>query len=318
MPTRIPKIDPPGAFADPASFRYSPLHHVRSLYLQFVQGLFYTAPAGQFHWEEDTQKTEIIITGESPLHVDTLNDRPGIAFTRAPVGVGHLGFDDMLSFDLTTGRKVKTMLIPGTMVINCCSRVDLESEYLAWVVFEHLWLLRDILMKAGFYDIGRNLQLSAPSKPGDIVAGDGADEWFCTSVTSPYHFPRMSSLTPLNQQIIREIQLRLGLNRPAPLRPGIPVPGYPTVDPPYQSDVFPPPPYTPAAGSPNTRTLQNLGGLPTAPHPLNPAQTVVVRSIRADQPGLRPPSIGGRSLPISSASVEESVSATVIKTTVKT
>lgn len=305
MSSRISKTEPRGAFPA-SSLKYNPLRHIRYLYTTFVQGLFANACPGNYQWRANLEDTEIVIMSESPLKLETLNDRPGITFTRAPVAFSHMGFDDMLRFDAQTGRKTKGVLIPGTMVINCCSRNDLESEYLAWIVSEHLWLLRDLLMKAGFYDVGRNLQISAPSKGGDIVAGDQSDEWFCTSIQSPFHFQRTSEFTPLDQTIIRDVRLRLGLDTPPlialpakfPSAPGSP-------DFPAEIDVLPPSPAVPGM-NPNVRREDNLAGLPLVPHPLNPAVLVKVRTVGANSPTVRHPGIGMRVLPISGATVEQS------------
>lgn len=317
MPTRVPRTEPRGALPS-SSFKYNPLQHIRYLYTVFVQGLFYTSPKGAYHWAPALEDTEIVITAESPLHLETLNDRPGITFTRAPVGFRHLGFDDMLKTDVASGQKTKGLLIPGTMFVNCCSRNDLESEHLAWVTAEHIWLLRDMLMQQGFYDIGRNIQVSSPSKAGTIVEGDGGDEWFCTSITSPFQFQRTSQFTPLGQRVLKNINLNMNYQELGALEPGIPIPGATgPVGQPYEQDVFPPPPFAPGGGNPNQRTPENWGGLPIVPHPLDPSKMVIVRPVRADQPGVRGPSIYGQSLPIPAPTMTESTATPVLTTTVK-
>jgi hypothetical protein len=317
VPTRVPRTEPRGALPS-SSFKYNPLQHVRYLYTIFVQGLFYRAPRGAYHWEEELQDSEIVITAEAPLNTTTLGDRPGITFTRAPIAFRHLGFDDMLKVDAASGQKMKGLLIPGTMIVNCCSKNDLESEQIAWVTAEGIWLLRDQLMQQGFYDIGRNIQISAPSKAGGVVEGDGAQEFYCTSITSPFQFQRTSVFTPLGQRLLQGLTLQMGLNPQASLQQGIPIPGGTgPVDPPFEQDVYPPPPFAPGAGNPNIRSLGNPSGLPLVPHPLDPSKLVIVRPVRADQPGVRPPSINGQVLPILAPPVTSSEPETVLTTTVK-
>lgn len=317
MGAKTPHTEPRGA-RPATSFVENPLEHVRSLYAVFLQGIFYSRQPGFHHWSPNEDVTEISVRGESPLHTETIGDRPTLSLTRAPVSFSQLGFDDMLRYDPTTGRKVKSLLIPGTMIINCCSKNDLESEHLAWIAGEHIWLMRDILMRQGFYDIGRNIQIGSPSQAEGIVVGDGAEEWFATSVTSPFFFHRTSSFQPLNRPMLRELDVRLRMPAAVPLQQGIPSQGAGgLVDPPWQKDVFPPPPFAPGAGNPNIRTETNLAGLPIVPHPLNPDVMVVLRPMRADQPGLRPPSINGRVLPIASPAVEQSEDTTDTTVTVK-
>jgi len=302
MPTNSTATEP--AIREPeSSFRLNPLRQVRFLYTGFVQGLFYAQPRGSYHWELDPQDSEIIITSESPIHVDQANTRPIIGFTRAPVAFQHLGLDDLDEYDPQTGRKVKRVLIPGTMVINCCSRNDLESEHLAWVVAEHIWILRDLLMNKGFYDIGRNIQIGSPSSPGAIVEGDAADEWFCTSLTSPYSFHRASSRSPLDTGVVDAISVRLGYEAGRLIPRGIPQTAQ-GANPPLLIEERFPPGYAPGVPQPT---------LPLAPHPLNPAKTVTVRRARTSAFGLRPPGIGNRTfltlqgpvLPISATAVEQ-------------
>ena len=94
----------------------------------------------------------------------------------------------MLESDPRTGQQTKSVLVPGTMVVNASSRVPLESERIAWICAEQLWLHRELLMKAGFFEIGRSPAISAVSPAGSIIMNDGADEWYATSVTCPFQF----------------------------------------------------------------------------------------------------------------------------------
>lgn len=293
MPLKVAKTEPTDT--SPSSSWSNPLLRARWLYVTFIQSLFGFSPRGRHHWDIDEENTDITVTTETPINPEVLHQRPAIAITRAPVAFFQLGFDDMLQFDFTTGRKTKSLLVPGTMVINCCSRNDLESEYLAWVVGEYLWLLRDLLMKTGFYDVGRNIGIGSPSPAGAIVANDQGDEFYCTAVTSPFHLYRTSEFTPLNQQIATEIGVALHVLPPQLI--GKPtVPGTtPDQDPnlPYRVDVA-----RPASAFPQHGTT-----LPKLPHPLNPAQLVTYRTVGAP---LRPPSIGGRRIPISPPAVGHS------------
>lgn len=315
MPAKTPTTAADGAF--PRDFKYSPLEHARSLFVGFLQGLFRAAPPGYYHWEpEDSQATsEIYITNENPMKDATLNSRPGISVTRGPVQFYSLGLDDMLDLDLNTGTKTKSVLVPGTMTINCCSRVPLETEFLAWICAEQLWLHRELLMAAGFFEIGRQPTIGAPSPAGTLIAGDSGDEWCVTGVTCPFQFYRTSQTTPLNRQVLHnlEMQIRLRMQQINQMQLGPGGRGGPITDSgadlPIQQEGFRPPPYAPLASDVYGNT-PNPGApppqLPLAPHPLNPAQLVVVRGLRPNSPAIRPPAIGGRTIPIQSSSVEQS------------
>jgi hypothetical protein len=289
MPSRVHTTNPTGGFPG-SSFKYTPLLHVRVVLTSFLQGLFAEAPPGNYRWAPDDEHTEIIIRDENPIHVTVMQMRPAVTLTIGACQFYSLGMDDMYSYDFAIGRKVKTVLVPGNMTINCCSRVDIEAHNIAWVIAEHIWLLRELLLKAGFFEIGRNIQLGPPSPAGSIVAGDGADEWYCAAVSVPWQFSRKSAFTPLGQTIANSIELRVreathqvqdGKGGPALAGHELPV---------LVQQQFPPS-FAPNASDVYGKTPDPEGSrtysLPTAPHPLNPAKLVVVETIR-------PWRVGGR------------------------
>jgi len=220
-----------------------------------------------------------------------------------------LGLDDLLSYDADIDKKTKSILVPGTMTINCCSRVMLEAENLAWVVFEHVWLLRDLLIKAGLFETGRNCTLGSPSPAGSIVAGEGGDEWVCVSVSVPVQFIRTSSFTPLGKQIVRSIEQRLSVRMGQTIANlGPPAEGTGNV--PLGVYFCPPPPFIPASDtrgrSPDPAGVRQYF-LPKQRHPMDPARTVYVRTVRPFRPGLPPPVVPlGSGVPITTPCMEES------------
>lgn len=321
MPSKPTVVNPRGQFPL-GSFKDEPLMQLRVLYNAFVKGLFRAAPKGAYHWTEGDD-SEIYITDEHPVKAEAIGARPAISFTRSAVQFFSLGQDDMLEYKFDTGRKTKVVLIPGTMSINCSSRSDIESERLAWVVAEHLWLLRNVLIGTDlFYEIGRQPQISAPSPAEGVVTNDGGDEWYVTTVSSPFQFPRMSQTTPLNRVVVEaiELQIQMQLQYLRRTNQGGPAFGPNGVEPPLHIREQGPPAFFPEASDARGRTPDPGGRLPPPPtyatHPLDPARTVVVRSIHPFRPGLRPPSMGGRAIPIADSHVEESNSTPPFKTKV--
>lgn len=285
MTAKGAETSPSDGFAG-SSFKYTPLQHLRVLFVTFAQGLFGAAPAGNYRWTEDDESSEIIIQDEGTIQTDRLQSRPGITFTRSAIQLYSAWIDDMMGYDFRTEKKTKSVLVPGSMSINCCSRNDIESEAIAWVCAEHFWLLRELLMKSGFFDIGRQVMISAPSPAGSIVQGDQGAEWFCTTVTVPFQFYRTSAFTPLGRQIVSNIDLTLKTRLRA-MQSGAPA---------LQSHEFPvnvhecfPPSFAPDASDTYGRTPDPAGTferfLPVQPHPLNPAKLVTVRTVRNGQQG---------------------------------
>lgn len=306
MPSRLTTTSPSGAIEED-SFRESPLEHVQTAFIAFIQGLFYAAPRGGFHWEKD-ETSEIYISDEAQMAASTIGKRPAISTVRGPVQFFTLGLDDMLKYNMATGQKQKSVIVPGTMSINCCSRVPNECSRLAWIVAEQIWANREILLRSGFFEVGRSPQIGAPTPAGSIIANDQGEEWFVVSVTCPFQFYRTTNVTPLGARIVQNIQASLRAHVLAEDNQG-PVQQGDSVEPPFFIESTRPESFAPSASDRDGYT-PNPGSsapcLPTVPHPLNPSQRVTIRSSRPNSPALRPPSIGGRTIPLSTSAVEES------------
>jgi len=303
---KLPETAPSPAF--PGSFKYTPVEQLRSLFVGFTQGLFDAAPAGCYHWDIDEAISEIIIRDEATVKEDVVAKRPLITFTRGPLQFYSLGLDDMMNYEFNTGKKTKSVLVPGTMTLNCCSRVAIEAENVAWVVMEHLWLLRDLLLRAGLFEVGRQPQMGSPSPAGSIIADGKGDEFTCVPVSLPFQFVRTSAFTPLGQHIVQNIENTLATRFPGVRQQGPPPVGGHEV--PLSIYACPPGPYygaTDAHGRTPDPGRQNDYFLPKQTHPLNPARTVHVRTVRPYRQGMRP-YIARRSgqVPIPLPCVEES------------
>jgi len=309
VPSKVHETNPNRGFPS-SSFKYTPLQHVRVLFVKFVQGLFSSAPTGAYHWVPDVNSTEIVITDENPIHCEVVGYRPAISFTRGPVQFYSLGMDDMLNYNSATGKKTKGVLVPGTMSVNCCSRNDLESENIAWIVAEHIWLLREILLKAGFFEIGRQPVIQAPTPAGSIVTNDEGEEWYCTAISCPFQFARTSSFTPLGEKVVEGIEFALSPERLNTFSGSHEGPAATTFERPLNVATCPPPSFAPLASDAHGATPDPAGTrevfLPKQPHPLNPAATVVVRTVRPYRPAIRPASINGAPIPIKDPCVTES------------
>jgi hypothetical protein len=298
VPSRTNQTDALGAPSD--TFTESPLEHVRSLFIRFVQLVFYGQPPGSYHWDPADDVTELFLSNESPIHTESLGRRPGVSFTRGPVQFSSLGLDDMLEYDPRTGRKTKSVLIPGVMSLNVISRVPLECENIGFRIAERLWAEREVLMREGFFEIGRSPMIGAPTPAGTLVAGDSGDEYVAVVVSCPYQFYRTTAITPLGHHIVNGVEMRLRPQMGFRQNKGTSIGA--------EIHMCPPDPYSPASdayGHSPSAGEQPPGPL-LATHPFNPAQRVFVKPVNPLQQGLRPPSIGGRVIPITRTCVAES------------
>ena len=173
---------------------------------------------------------------------------------------------------------------------------------------EHIWLLRQELLKAGLFETGRAAQLGSPSPAGSIIADGKGDEFRVTPVMMPVQFIRQSSFMSLGNPAVQDIINRISVNIPRirQIGPG-PLSSH---EYPASQQACPPGSFYPGASDAFGQTPspgRSPDRLPKVPHPLNPAVQVVVRQVRPFRGGLR----GFRNLqpgavPIPGACVEES------------
>ena len=242
----------------------SPLTQVTRIYVAFVQGLFAACPLGAgYQWTRDLQTTGIVITDDSPAKTAVLNRRPAVTFIRSPVRTASLGVGDLDSWDERSGATTKSVLLPGVMHINALSRVKLESERLACVIWQQLWMNRSVLVgDRKLFDIGRDFVISPTGYAGSLVAEAG-DEWWATTVSSPFQISETASHTPLNRHIAQEIRSYVQAARGEPVAAlGAPA--------------------SPLGFGPDYRVEAPAPGVepPRQPHPLNPAREVIIRRVR--------------------------------------
>jgi hypothetical protein len=298
------KVTTTGELPDLPLGRESPLELVRTVFASFFQGLFHASPPGAYHFEPH-EETEIVICDESPVHTEQLGVRPAIAVARGPVRFHSLGIDDLLAYDPQTGTKTKSVLCGGAMLVHGISRVLLESERLAWICAEQLWAHRELLLREGMFELGRRPEIGAPSPPGALLAGDGADEYVVTTVTCPFQFYRTTRVSPLGTRIVRGIgaDLRARLARAGSVGPADA--GGPEL--PVGTRTCPPPPWSPASDARGHSAAPGRAApLPVvAPHPLDPTRLVRVRVVRPFRHASRDPGTQG-ALPISEGCEPES------------
>ena len=230
------------------SWEEQPLLMMRKQVLNFLQGLFEQQSVGSFQWHESLEESEIVITDESPIKLEVVGKRPALSVVRGTIAWGQTSIDERQEENMLTGQRKHTDLIRGTLSINCCSRVDLESEYLGWIVANHMWILRRLIMKGTpIHEFGRGQQVGSPSPAGAIVQGDTEGEWINTPVTVSFFLQTSSSVKPLSKDgsLIQNIQAKMGIRgglvQNTPINEGRPWTGGPAPQPPPAGAVIGPP-----------------------------------------------------------------------------
>lgn len=211
-----------------SSWSENPLFHVTRLCLAFLQGLFAQAPKGCFWWSTDPEATDLIITDDAPIDIETINKRPAIVTVRSPVAWAGIALDQLQHYDFRTGERTHTDMISGHMTFNCLSRTKVEAEQLSWLVARHCWILRRMMLKSGFHDFGQRIQILGATPPGAIIAGAGDPEIVNVPAVVPFHFQWQDTIGEVEPGVLSAIEQQITVmssNRAVPLAPAENAPG---------------------------------------------------------------------------------------------
>lgn len=213
----------------PSAETSGPLLALQRVMVSFVRGLFAQCPPGAYHWEsstgtsQDQEGSEIWIGTENPVDPEVVANRPAITISRGPAAFHGVGLGDQAYIDVKTGAHVKMDMIPTTANINVLSRNRLEAEELAWFVAEHIWNLRNEIMRGNTFILylGQRPSLSPPTAAGTLISGpDSEENWIAVSINMPVYLQHMTVAAPLNQSVLREVAVVATATGPRPkLRP---------------------------------------------------------------------------------------------------
>ena len=200
-----------------ASWLEDPLNYMIRAFIAFLQTIFEEAEPGHLHWSSRFEDTEIVITEENPIGLDALEQRPAISVIMGQTRFNGTSMDDLQGIDMTTGMETHTDLLPGTMSLNCLSKVRQESRFIAWICARTLWNLRKLFIKeTHIHDVGRNITITPTTPAGALAQGDSVSEWVSTSVMIPYFLQWRDQVTPLKHdwsgrpiEMLQHIEMRL-------------------------------------------------------------------------------------------------------------
>lgn len=181
-----------------SSWLEDPLNYVVKAYIAFLQTIWETAPKGFMHWSSSVEETELVITEENPIHVDSKEQKPLISVVLGPTRFNGSSLDDLVHVDARNAKEIHTDLLPGTMTLNCVSRVPQEARFIAWQSARNIWILRKLFCREShIHDTGRNISIGSVSPAGALVQGDTEGEWHFVQVSCPFFLQWTDSVTPL-------------------------------------------------------------------------------------------------------------------------
>jgi hypothetical protein len=193
-----------------------PLYVATKLYLRFLQGLFGSLPEGTYRYDSVVEQSEINITDQAPVHMESLGRVPAIVTLRSPAQSADLGADHMQEQFMDGSRK-HADLIRCTMTMNCIARNGVEAQRIAYLCFWGIKRFRRELMRNTIiHNAGLGLSISAETSPGALVAGDTEPGPVMVTVQSPFFIQERWNIIPelSDGDILRSIRGMLGVVRP--------------------------------------------------------------------------------------------------------
>jgi hypothetical protein len=141
--------------------------------LEFLQAIFSQRAPASFQYDEDDEKSRIIIADVHAVDLKTVGSRPAIVAVRGPLtwsGTG-LGGSSLEQRKIATGKYTLNDILTGSLAISCISREGVEAEQLGHLVFNSFKWFQPVLRKYGFLSI-KSLNIGAEA----IIESEGADD----------------------------------------------------------------------------------------------------------------------------------------------
>jgi hypothetical protein len=209
-----------------SSWANDPLNYTIKAFAAFLQTIFEIAPRGSFHWTPNSEDTEVVITEENPVHVESVERKPVISLVLGPTAFSGTSLDDLQFVRTTDAAETHTDLLSGNITLNCMSRVAQECRFLGWLCARTIWDLRKIfIQETCIHEVGRKIQVGAVSPAGALVQGDTEAEWHAVSVVVPLFLQWTDVVKPITNwdgrpinivnHITSQIKLRMYKDEPS-------------------------------------------------------------------------------------------------------
>lgn len=182
-------------------------------WLIWLQGLFKSRPYGHYHWEDNPDETEVVITDQFPSSGPSTNRRPLIVTSRGPAMWSGTSVDRVMEQDLLGRRKVYTDLMGSSMTISVIAREGLEAQNIAYMIFRMIPVFAPQLLRLGrMHMLGNNVQLTPETPHNALVQGSSTPEWKQVQLVIPFYIQDVISSEDNGfYTMFRDVTVHMGL-----------------------------------------------------------------------------------------------------------
>lgn len=194
----------------------SPLGDVIKGFLVILRSIFRSQDPGDYHWNPDSDLTDIIITDQNRTDAKTLGQRPLIVTQRVGTGVVPLGMNPRTHRN-SDGSWNATRLYAGNILVHCISKNGPEAEMLAVFIADSLpHFYREIISRTCLHSIDDQITVSAETPVSPYVLQGGSNEWVSVVLQIPFKAQTTSRLEydENSRTRLREIRATISVSMP--------------------------------------------------------------------------------------------------------
>ena len=188
--------------------RSNPLAHAKRTFTYFLEELFKQDNPTGLLYSKDPKVTGIIIKGAYAKNQETYQKKPMIVVDRGGAQIASRTLGSIENVDYKTGGYTRTEQVPFSLIARVISENEFVVEKLAWHITFSTFVLRHVLIRQGFYYVGNQMMVSAPTPPMGQVAGD-QNNLTMIQLQLPCSHLMTGRFVPLNRPIMRDVSTKI-------------------------------------------------------------------------------------------------------------
>lgn len=131
---------------------------VKDIFIQFLKDV-YSVDSEFTFTDNDDVNTKVQIYDRKPVNISGVNNKPHITVIRTPIRFTDIAINQSVGSRFSESQNVYKDMLTGNIVVECCSRIGLESEILATTTAVALASCKNVLYRNGIHKI-QNVTIS--------------------------------------------------------------------------------------------------------------------------------------------------------------